>query len=356
MNKKRILEIYMAYTNKEMANIKYFINDSKDVCEEKLRVRDLYNEQDNNELFGTTLVNLLNKSNDILYIIHNYIISKEKISTILIYNFQNELEKKLGCKILKIILKQIIKAFMHDFDEMFDEVLNVQADKEVLLEKYLQSSELHYSHIQSLYVTLSEYVENNSNETVIITGRKIFILFLISLVQDIEFIINNCEKDIIEIPEIYKVDKYEIRTLKDLFYISKYHIQKSNKRIKRCRICGKYFVTKGNKTTEVYCRRKYKNKKYTCQELGTRSKRRVDNFTADLKADIKDELNRITSMLRKQDKNDNTSLNDEFLGIYKIKFSELESLEISEDEILQMKLEWLKEQHKNYKKKNRHKI
>ena len=56
-----ILEIYMAYTNKEMANIKYFINDSKDVCEEKLRVRDLYNEQDNNELFGTTLVNLLNK-------------------------------------------------------------------------------------------------------------------------------------------------------------------------------------------------------------------------------------------------------------------------------------------------------
>lgn len=353
MGDKRFLDINMYFNDKEIVKTICVLKDSDESYEEILRVRDLYNEQDNVALPGTTLVNLLNRTDDIYSILENYIRMSETISVeTQIHNLQYEIGSKLRYKPLNILVKRIFDSFIVDFD-----ILSETEPSQDDLEEYKKNSEDDFCNIRTFYELLYKYVSKEIEDNkVILSGRFIFKVFIVSLLQDIKFIIDNCEKDIIEIPEKYQVDKYEIRTLKDLFYISKYQIQKRNKRIKRCKICNKYFVTKGNKTTEVYCRRKYKGKKYTCQEFGTYSKRKIDNTTYDLRGDLKRELNNTTTMLRKQDKDNNTNLKDDFMKRYKIKFSELEALEISEDEILQMKLDWLKEQHEILKKKNSHKI
>lgn len=353
MGDKKFLDIDMYFNDKEMVKTICVLKDSDENFEEILKVRDLYNEQDNVSLPGTTLVNLLNRTDDIYSILENYIKMSENISVEnQIHNLQYEIDSKLRYKPLNILVKRVFNSFIVDFG-----ILSETEPSQDDLEEYKNNSEDDFCNIRTFYELLYQYVSKAiDNNKVIFSERFIFKIFIIALLQDIKFIIDNCDEDTIKIPEKYQVDKYTVRTLKDLFYISEYQIQKRNKRIKKCKICGKYFVTKGNKTTEVYCRRKYKGKKYTCQEFGTYSRRRIDNTTVDLRGDVKQELNRTTTMLRRQDSKDNTNLKDDFMKRYKIKFLELEALEISEDEILQMKLDWLKEQHEILKKKNSHKI
>ena len=263
------------------------------------------------------------------------------------------LKEELGTELKSIPLKVIVDKMFNMFTMEFIHLVKFKQSS-MDLQFYLDESGDKKSSCSTFYKLLYKYASteyyNNKNEDIFNFSPAMLIeMFVNSLKAETKFILENCEKKIIEIPEEYQVDEFEIGKLIDLFYISKYQMQKCNKIIKICNICKKYFVIK-KRPTEIYCRRKYKNKKYTCQEIGSGN---VDTEQKDLRRMVRKEKNSIEAMLRKQC---NINLKDDFGIKYYNKCSELESLEISEDEILQMKLEWLKEQHEKYKKKNSHKI
>lgn len=341
MKSERFLGLNICY--KDIENKKTeFIIDNKVLK----KSRELYNENDSIGLPGIILVNYLNKAKDVLNILDNFEIKNNITLGEQIMKLKEELETELKFIPLKVIINKMFNMFAMDFIHL---VTYEQSFKS--MQWYSDEIKDKKGSCNTFYKMLhkyayTEYYNNNNKDVFNFSPAMLIEMFVDSLKSETNFILENCEKKIIEIPEEYQVDEFEIGKLLDLFYISKYQMQKCNKIIKICNICKKYFVIK-KRPTEIYCRRKYKNKVNTCQEIGFGN---VSSEQKDLRKMVRIEKNRIESMLRNQDRKTNTNLNSDFGISYYKKISELEALEVSEDEILQMKLEWLKEQHENYKK------
>jgi hypothetical protein len=63
-------------------------------------------------------------------------------------------------------------------------------------------------------------------------------------------------------------EAYEVCSIADMAYLEIYQMILANTAIKKCALCGKYFVMKGDYITK-YCDRRAKGKKQTCQHLGS---------------------------------------------------------------------------------------
>jgi hypothetical protein len=70
---------------------------------------------------------------------------------------------------------------------------------------------------------------------------------------------------------------YECSTVRDMLYLEFTKILEQNIRLKKCRRCGRYFITKGNYPGE-YCDRVAMCETRTCQQLAAQ-----DNYKAKLK-------------------------------------------------------------------------
>jgi len=63
-------------------------------------------------------------------------------------------------------------------------------------------------------------------------------------------------------------EAYEVCGIADAAYLELYQMLLANSAIKKCALCGKYFVMKGDYSTK-YCDRKQKGRKQTCQQIGS---------------------------------------------------------------------------------------
>ena len=374
----RFGDLYLIYNDKEEA---YIENELVEIGEgkklkRKIRIRDTYKEQQNNSIVGTTLVNLLNKSQSIKELINRYLnylnqYDSETINQIvedenmpfsyfllnIVTELQDELTKQIKCFPIETIIYNQFENFKKDYNkivlqrnDLYDYLQNCNENKNN--SKYFDEMYNYLSEIKDRTVERYRWFENFSE-------KKMVLIFLNSIIEDIDFIINNCENKIDNFPQEAKNEKCKISTLTDLFYISKYHIQLKNKhKLKKCQNCKKYFITK-NTSVEIYCRRKYKNNKYTCCEYRSKNYRSVDRKkmkdNLNLRQNISNEKNKIRTRLGRRDKRNSTTQKAEFNKLLENKILEINKLEFDKDTKLNMQLKWLQEKSKEYDK-NKHNL
>lgn len=164
----------------------------------------------------------------------------------------------------------------------------------------------------TFYNNMRIYLENKPDENSKNFIYDIVIIFIDSLVFDIEYIKSEIDKQYIknntiknlinvidpnfnstELPRVqidYKTVKenfygeklktpkpipfrysYYITTLLELYAVTKYHLYLDNREIHKCKNCGKYFIT-DTKNSEIFCKRidtQYKGRKRRyCYEVG----------------------------------------------------------------------------------------
>lgn len=68
--------------------------------------------------------------------------------------------------------------------------------------------------------------------------------------------------------DIKLYEAYEVQSISEMAYLEIYQMLLANTAIKKCDLCGKYFVMKGDYNNK-YCDRKAPGKKQTCQHLGS---------------------------------------------------------------------------------------
>lgn len=342
----------------------------------KIKVRDIYNEHQNNSIVGTTLVNFLNKSQIIKKLLNKYLkyINQYDSKAInqfvedenmpfsylllnIITELQNEMIRYIKCFPVEIIMYNQFENFKKDYNKIV-----LQGND---LYNYLDNCKENRNN-SKYFDEMYNYLSKIKNRTVEryrwfadFSEKRMVIIFLNSIIEDIDFIINNCEKEIDIFPQEAKKEKCRISTLTDLFYTSKYHIQlKKKHKLKKCQNCKKYFITK-NTSVEIYCRRKYKNNKYTCCEYRSKNYRSVDRKklkdNLNLRQNISNEKNKIRTRLGKRDKRNSTNQKAEFNKLLENKILEINKLDFDEDTKLNMQLKWLQEKSKEYDK-NKHNL
>lgn len=247
----------------------------------------------------------------------------------IVEKLENNLRKNFK-KPLRHLLRQIFKQFYNDFKT---------ADDDTSLNKLLKNSEekLEQKPYNNYYKELDTYLsilENNSiNEIKKIksshiinnhlpkkfdqfTYKDMAIVFVKSLIDDIEFMKNNYQEHNTEL-KYYNAIKpkentyiYEISSWRELFYVSKFHIQKNKTYLKRCATCGKIFIAeKPNRDNN--CQRKcYSNPKYTCREYASKCYRKSSKNTIT----ISKINNNIGAYMRKMKKEGKIS-SEEFLKV-----------------------------------------
>lgn len=317
------------------------------------KAKDIYKEQENSGIVGTTLVNFLNISNTIKETLYRYldIIKKydEKNEEIqvnhyellnLITDWQDNLISKVNSFPLSVIIHKIFTNFKTDYQniDLYKFMENCKSKKDK--SNYYSEMYNYLNKIINKTVERSKWFNKFSKKDMIT-------IFIKSLILDIDFMILNCKKNIEKYPTNAKSNTCKIETLLDLFYVSKYHIQFNRKELKICANCNKYFITKF-KSNEKYCRRKAKNYNYTCSELASknyRGKRRYANKRNDLSV----VENKIYSMLRQRDKRKGTTELKTFKRKRITIYAEIENNANTEIEEIQKKIEWIEEEHKKLK-------
>ena len=68
--------------------------------------------------------------------------------------------------------------------------------------------------------------------------------------------------------DIRLYEAYDVSSVADMAYLELYQMLLANSAIKKCAMCDKYFVMKGDYSNK-YCDRRAKGKKQTCQHLGS---------------------------------------------------------------------------------------
>lgn len=374
----RFGDLYLIYNDKEEA---YIENELVEIGEgkklkRKIRIRDTYKEQQNNSIVGTTLVNLLNKSQSIKELINRYLnylnqYDSETINQIVedenmpfsyfLLNIVTELQDKLTKQIKCFPIETIIYNQFENLKKDYNEIVFQNYD----LYKYLDTCKENRSkckYFDEMYSYLSKIINRTLKRSEWFkdfSEREMIIIFLKSIIGDIDFITTNCEKEIDIFPPEAKREKCKIETLTDLFYASKYHIHlKKKNKLKKCENCNKYFITK-NTSIEIYCRRKYKNNKYTCCEYRSKNYRSVDRKkmkdNLNLRQNISNEKNKIRTRLGRRDKINSTTQKAEFNKLLENTILEINKLEFDEDTKLNMQLKWLQEKSKEYDK-NKHNL
>lgn len=332
----------------------------------QIKSSDIYKEIENNGIIGTTLINLLNKSNNLLDILNHSLnelntwnpatlVFAEKditifdVLTIFISNLKSEVTNTVPYLPLQALLTKQFFNFTKDFG-----TLSSKFSTYTLLDTYkTNSSKTKYHKLMYDYLLNIQDRSIGSKDRWFekISETEIVKIFIQSLIEDIHFIQENCELDVENFSQKAKLDKCHIKTLIDLFYWSKYHIHIAKKKLKICKQCGKYFITK-SKCSEVYCRRKYKNQKYTCNEYNNKGYRQTTSDTRDLKKDISNKKNTINTMLNKRDKKNGTNQKRSFNLNLNTILKKINSLNVSEDEKLKLQLEWLCSEHLKLKNKS----
>lgn len=221
--------------------------------------------------------------------LHNEVDLEKDFFHQILLNIVEKLEKNLRKTFnipLRRLLQQIFKQFYNDFKTV---------DDDTSLNKLLKNNEekLEQKPYNNYYKELDTYLsilENNSiNEIKKIksshitnnhlpkkfeqfTYKDMAIVFVTSLINDIEFMQNNYQEPNTELKYYTAIKSkentyiYEISSWRELFYVSKFHIQKNKTYLKRCATCGQIFIAeKPNRDNN--CQRKCaSNPKYTCRE------------------------------------------------------------------------------------------
>lgn len=116
--------------------------------------------------------------------------------------------------------------------------------------------------------------------------KDISLVFIEQLINEITFIKDNFQNQKLKYiyqPQYTEIIKnntksyiYEIKSLTELFYISKYYIEKfsSRNKILKCKMCGKYFLPK-TRNSELNCDRIFINNK-TCKEYAQNIYTKID--------------------------------------------------------------------------------
>ena len=346
--------IYIRNKNVEMRNI----NENPSILKYRRKSRDLYREQQNDGIVGTTLVNFLNISNAVKETLNRYLdvinkydekdiktnegIAKTHYELLdLTTNCQNVIISEINCFPLSVIIYKVFTNFKDDYQNM---------DLYKFMEDYKSKKDR-----SNYYSEMYKYLNKIINRTVErskwfskFSKKEMITIFIKSLILDIDFMILNSEKSIEKYPPNTNSDNCRIETLLDLFYVSKYHIQISRKELKICKNCNKYFITKF-KRNEKYCRRKVKGYKYTCSELASKNYRGKSEYSNKRK-DLSKAENKIYSMLRQRDKRKGTKDLEIFKNKQKSIYEEFKNNSNTEVEESQKKIDWINEEHEKLKR------
>ena len=68
--------------------------------------------------------------------------------------------------------------------------------------------------------------------------------------------------------EIKLYEAYEINSFADIAYLEVYQMLLNRSAVKKCELCGRYFLIKGDYNAK-YCDRKMEGKRQTCQQIGS---------------------------------------------------------------------------------------
>ena len=278
----------------------------------------------------------------------------------ILLNICKKLEKdlmKLLNDTLKILVKIIFNNFYNDI-EMINK-LQINFGKEQGIYEFQRHIQQKYEN--DLNNTFYEYINNyllkiedesiekinemkkkqkypiKKNKFDEFSYKEITILFIKSLISNINFIKDNFDKeiDIKNMPVVYFKESsstYSISSLKELFILTKNYLNENKTFIKKCDICNRYFISQ-NHLKEKYCNNIYKGK-LTCKEYAKSNYRKYNP----------DIYNKICSMLRNRDKRNNTNELVCFQGDY--------NTFLEKNPIHKEKEEWLEEYHKRTKKRN----
>jgi len=332
--------------------------------EKELEVFDSIDKKCNKYFIGTTYINLLNSANKIGKILKKYydIINEfnPKIDKIYIEDtyIDNYSENDVYIRMIDTILKK--------FEEELIDVIEDIPLKIIISSEFKKFSLIYHSLIgtnnnknridfivrdtegmSELELNIKNYLENIADKTKSksewfygIKEEKIISIFLNVLNDKLNFIVKNAEKDITNYPDECQKDMCKIDDLMGLFYFSKYHLNSKNTKIKRCKMCNNYFITK-NKSSEKYCKRIYKKTKRTCSEIASNNYRNNPNIKEKEK-DIRTINNRIESRLRKRDKQNKTTELENFKNKKKQEFNKINNRYKKTNTQSNKKLEWLK--------------
>lgn len=242
---------------------------------------------------------------------------------------------------LQILIDIIFKQFYGDF-------YTINNKKEKLYDYFVRSAKNSERYPYNLYYkNMFEYMDKirkKKGPNIIekfknFSFKEMSIIFIKSLISNIDEMIteNNKELPLFSSNIIInnKTHQSEISSLYEMFYISKYYISQDGRELKKCHLCGKYFVTE-NTTAETHCRRIFKNGK-NCSEYANLNSRTGN----DISKKIGKIYNNITSMLRNRDKYNHTTELANFNKRYN-------DIKLQGEETQQL-LSWLKEEHKKLK-------
>lgn len=295
-------------------------------------------------------VELLNKEDDV-----------QQCYNWLLLNLIQELENKLNLEVnetLKILIHQIFKIFYKDYyfasnpNNLFD--FSSHTNNNMKANPYNKYYQNIYKYISSIH---NEAISRKINKDYDRIKRfekfslqEMSKIFINTLIADINYIYNNYNKipDVISntIQTSKNTYKYKISSFYELFYISRYYIEKNGNNLTKCNLCERYFITQG-KVTEKHCRRIYKGN-LNCCEYAIKYFRE----TKSLSSEISDTHNKIRSMLKKRDASHNTKQFDEFNTKYKEIKNKIDLENISQEDKIEKLLNWIKSEHKNLKAKN----
>lgn len=360
-NLLRLGDLYLQYKDRK-TEIIYIRNESVEIgiIDEKpsilkycKKAKDLYKEQQDDGVVGTTLVNFLNVSNTIKERLNKYLDTikqydeyNKDINTThyellnLITDWQNDLVSTINSFPLSVILYKIFANFKKDYviSDLYNFMENCKAKKDK--SNYYKEMYNYINKIIDKTVERSKWFNKFSK-------KEMVTIFLKSLMIDIDFIILNCKNNILDYPAFAKSCSCKIETLLDLFYVSKYHIQDNRKELKICENCNRYFITKF-KRNEKYCKRKVKDYNYTCSELASKNYRGKSEYS-NIRKELSIVENAIYSMLRQRDKRSGTKELEKFKIKQKNIYTGITHISTTEKEETQRKIEWIKNEHKRLK-------
>ena len=280
----------------------------------------------------------------------------------IIHTLEYRLEKIVKDKSLFLLIHQVFKKYFDDYNKF-----NISSSLYDLTKTFRNNVEnnpynTYYNTFYSYLLNLQEEKQNRDIERkrnglpiekvdTVSTFKNIIYkmteIFVKTLRDDIFFMHLNYEEDIsiksanIIIEEnTYKI---AISSLNELFYYSKHYINEDGRKLKSCKLCGKYFVTE-YKTDEVNCRNIYKKSGKTCSKTA-RYNSRIGN-TIDKKINRK--LKKIRQMLSNRDATHGTDESRTFNNKWKNKKDELEAteeLKADKNKLFQAELKWLEEEH-----------
>ena len=274
----------------------------------------------------------------------------------LLLKIMKELENKLKSKInlpLKFLLYQMFSIFYKDYEVIKEEkALNkfwlntYERYKQRIYNTYYEKTSIYMNSLYDKSINRIKEIKRMPKGDIELPKKfenfsyqDMAIIFVQSLIDDIEFMINNYENRDLNFTNISLLkapnsdNKYEILFWNELFYVSMYYIFKNKTTLKKCKTCNKIFIAQ-KPNRDKNCQRKCpKNNKLTCREYADKSYRKGNGT----KNEVSKIVNKIYAMLNKRLENDKIDTN-KFSGITK----ELESLKNKyedNEEVLLKKLE-----------------